>query len=153
MVWVWVLFIFCFILIETTFSFSCPPVRCRVRSNESHRAQVLERFSQADFSLDLSAWAQMKSPLAVPEYLSLLVWGWKEPQNKLSKRNNHIYFHACKKVIVFLYLPIFLLNFCFKLMVKLISRGTAIDILVIIFSSYTCKDYLIVKYEGGFTAF
>lgn len=99
MVWVWVLFIFCFILIENTFSSSCPPVRCRVRSNESHRAQVLERFSQAGFSLDLSAWAQMKSPLAVPEYLSLLVWGWKKPQNKLSRRNNHIYFHACKKVL------------------------------------------------------
>lgn len=49
--------------------------------------------------------------------------------------------------------PTKLLIFCSKLMVKLISRGTAIDILMIIFSSYTCKDYLIVKDEGGFTAF
>lgn len=50
-------------------------------------------------------------------------------------------------------IPTKLLIFCFKFMVKLISRDTAVDILMVIFSSYTCKDYLIVKDEGGFTAF
>lgn len=50
-------------------------------------------------------------------------------------------------------IPTKLLIFYFKFMVKLISRDTAVDILMVIFSSYTCKDYLIVKDEGGFTAF
>lgn len=45
-------------------------MRCRVRSNESRRAQVQPRLSQVDSSLDLSVCALMKCPLAVPESIS-----------------------------------------------------------------------------------
>lgn len=64
-VYVWVLFIFCSMLIETTFSHSCLPARCRAGSNESQQALVQPRISPTDCGGDLSAWALTSSPLAV----------------------------------------------------------------------------------------